>query len=336
MIDSVCLTLPIQMHSPPVMTALGFRSNCRHPSPDCSHPARWHWQLATKPRLTWSEAPNGMHWLSAAGSLPKFMFGSNTQLFSSEKELQISLHNLSAFVSDVAQVRFDAFAANVTRVDYCHDWRLTSELVTEYLWALRRISLGRMKKHLIDNETVELRNKSQTIIFYDKFKERSAMRLTHLCSSDEVLSAEGVLRMEVRFRDNRSCQRHAKRIGAERRSAESLLLGDAAHRTVSRAIQRLGLNKPITSGALRYQILRDYCGKDGAKYVRLAGFLTLSDIHGLENLVPLGICSYSDYCRKLAEVKAAGVLYAIGKKRRSLPPLNLSPSGNLGIAVQVA
>lgn len=46
-------------------------------------------------------------------------------------------------------------------------------------------------------------------------------------------------------------------------------------------------------------------------------------VAGLENLVPLGICSYSDYCRKFAEIKAAGVLYAIAKKRGTLPALGL-------------
>lgn len=224
MIDSVSLTLPIRMHLPHEMVTLGFRSACRHPTLDCSHPARWHLRLATKPTLMWSEAPTGLHWLSVSGSLPKFIFGTNAQVFTSEQDLKASLEILSEFVSDTAQAPFDAFAAKVTRVDYCHDWHLTRELVTEYLWALREISLGRMKRHLVDNETIELRNKSQTITFYDKFEERSFMRSKHLCSNEEVLATKGVLRMEVRFRDNRSCQRHAKTMGAEARTAASLFL----------------------------------------------------------------------------------------------------------------
>lgn len=180
MIDSVSLTLPIRMHRWREMAALGFRSTCRHEGPGCSRPARWELRLVKKPKLTWSEAPNGAHWLSVSGSLPKFIFGSNVHVFNSEQDLRTCLATLSEFVCDIAQVKFDAFAANVTRVDYCHDWHLTGELVTEYLWALREISLGRMKRHLIANETVELRNKSQTISFYDKFQERSAMRLKHL------------------------------------------------------------------------------------------------------------------------------------------------------------
>jgi hypothetical protein len=176
MIDSVCVTLPVRMHSPREMAALGFVSFCRHPSPTCSHPARWHLRPAKKPQLTWSEAPDRSQWLSVSGSFPGFMFGSNVRLFASEHDVQTCLVDLSHYVSDASHIRFDAFAANVTRVDYCHDWLLTKGLVAEYLWAFRDISLSRMKKHLIDTSTVELRNDSQTISFYDKFEERLAMK----------------------------------------------------------------------------------------------------------------------------------------------------------------
>ena len=175
MIDSVWLTLPIRMHSPREMTALGFMSTCKHAGPECSHPARWHLRSATNPQLTWSEAPDHSHWLSVSGSLPKFMFGSNVRLITNEQGLKRSLVALSEFVSDVTHANFDAFLANVSRVDYCHDWQLTSGLVNEYLWALRDISLARMEKHLIDNSTVELRNKAKSITFYHTLRGGSSM-----------------------------------------------------------------------------------------------------------------------------------------------------------------
>lgn len=263
------------------------------------------------------------------------MFGSNVRLITNEHGLKRSLVALSEFVSDVTHVNFNAFSANVSRVDYCHDWQLTSGLVHEYLGALRDISLGRMEKHLIDNSTVELRNKAKSITFYDKFKEQTAMRLKNRCSKEEVLAARVLLRFEVRFKDNRSCQRHAKKMEVGTRTAESLFLGDVAPRTITGTLGRLGLDKPIVAGSHKYQLLHHYCKGDGAKYVRVAGFSTLGQIHGLENLVPLGICSYSDYRRKLAELKAAGVLYALEKDRGTLPPLRINAL-SLPEAVQVA
>jgi hypothetical protein len=104
------------------------------------------------------------------------MFGSNVYLLTSDHELRTCLEGISQYVAEVAQVTFDALAANVNRVDYCHQWRLSSDLVTQYLKALRFISLPRMRRTLIDTSTVELTNASQTIAFYDKFEERLAMK----------------------------------------------------------------------------------------------------------------------------------------------------------------
>src|SRR5262250_1980068 len=109
MIDSVCLTLPVRMHSPSEMVSLGFISSCKHPSPACSHPARWKLKPDKGPCLTWSEAPDRSHWLSLTGSLPRFMFGSNAYLFSSDDELYACLEGISEYVARATQVGFDPF-----------------------------------------------------------------------------------------------------------------------------------------------------------------------------------------------------------------------------------
>jgi len=317
MIDSVCLTRPVRMHSPLDMLSLGFRSVCKHPSSVCTHPARWRLAREKKPHLTWSEAPNGSHWLSLTGSLPKFMFGSNVYLLSNDDELRTCLEGISQYVAETAQVTFDAFAANVNRVDYCHHWRFSSELVPQYLWALRGISLPRMRKTLIDSSTVELSNASQTIVFYDKFEERFAMKSS---TQEELNAAKGVLRFEMRLRDNRSCDRFAKKMGVPNRKAEMLLTEQATRHAIRQTLDRLGLSKPITEGSARLELLRAYCGNDGARFLRLAGFLAAGDYYGLDNLVKLKISSYSDYRRKLKEIKDAGA-FLIAEGPRSLEGL---------------
>jgi hypothetical protein len=317
MIDSVCLTLPVRMHSPPEMASLGFTSVCKHPSLSCTHPARWRFHPPNKPHLTWSEAPDRSHWLSVTGSLPRFLFGSNVYLMSSDDEIRTCLDGISMYVGDIAQVPFDSFKANVTRVDYSIDWQLTSELVTQYLWSLRNVSVPRMHRTLTDNCTVQLSNASQTICFYDKFEERVAMKSK---SDEELIAAKGILRFEMRLRDNRSCGRHAATMGLRNRSAEELLTREIAHRTVRTTLERLGLNKPLSSGSRRLELLRSHFPNDNSKVFRLMGFLSVCDRYGAENLVKLGFCTYSDLRRKLADVKAAGVLYQI-EGPGSLAPL---------------
>jgi hypothetical protein len=316
MIDSVCLTLPMRMHSPTEMASLGFTSVCRHPTLSCAHPARWKFHPAKKPHLTWSEAPDRSHWLSVTGSLPRFLFGSNVYLMSSDDELRTCLDGISEYVSDQAQVHFDSFKANVTRVDYCRDWQLTGEVVTQYLWSLRNVSLPRMRRTVIDTCTVQLSNGSQTICFYDKFEERIAMKSTE----EELTAAKGVLRFETRLRDNRSCNRHAATMGLQNRSAAAMLNRNVADRTVKTTLERLGLNKPVRSGSRRLELLHSHFPNDNSKLFRLMGFLSVCDQYGAQNLVKLGFCRYSDLRRKLADAKAAGVLYQIDQPE-SLAPL---------------
>ncbi len=306
MIDSVCLTLPVRMHSASEMVSLGFRSVCKHPSPSCSHPARWIFKPDKRPYLTWSEAPDRSQWLSLSGSLPRFIFGSNVYLMTSDDELRACLEGISEYVASVAHVRYDSLKANVTRVDYCHDWQLTSNLVTNYLWALRAISLPRMRKTLIDNRTVELSNGSQTVSFYDKFEERLSMKPD---APEELTAARGILRFEARFRDNRSCERHARSMALSGRTGEALLHSGVARKTIRGTLERLGLDKPLNSGSRRFELLRTHYPNDQSKVLKLVGFLDAADCYGLENLVALGICSYTDYRRKLAEVKSAGALH---------------------------
>jgi hypothetical protein len=114
MIDTVCLTLAVRMHSPTDMMTLGFSAACRHPTRFCSHPARWRFHPPKRPHLTWSEAPDHSHWLSLTGSLPRFMFGSNVYLLSSDDELRTCLEGISHYVSSAAQVEFRLFKCELS------------------------------------------------------------------------------------------------------------------------------------------------------------------------------------------------------------------------------
>jgi hypothetical protein len=247
------------------------------------------------------------------------MFGSNVYLMSSDHELRACIEGISEYVQGAAHVSFDSFKAYVTRVDYCHDWRFSSDLVTQYLWALRAISFPRMHKTLYDNCTIQLSHDSQTICFYDKFKERSAMKSR---SVEELAAARGVLRFEMRLRDSRACERHAERLVVTDRTVQSMLTSDVSRRTISNTLERLGLDKPLDSGSNRLELLRSHFPDDRAKVIRLAGFLAMGDHFGCDNLVDLGICSYTDYRRKLADVKAAGALF-VTEGSRSLAPLTV-------------
>ncbi len=141
-------------------------------------------------------------------------------------------------------------------------------------------------------------------------------------SVEELAAARGVLRFEMRLRDSRACERHAERLVVTDRTVQSMLTSDVSRRTISNTLERLGLDKPLDSGSNRLELLRSHFPDDRAKVIRLAGFLAMGDHFGCDNLVDLGICSYTDYRRKLADVKAAGALF-VTEGSRSLAPLTV-------------
>ncbi len=207
MIDSVRLTVPCRMHNRTEMRALGFSPTCGHTERGCQHAARWKLNLRdssrTLPRITWSEAPTRLHYLTAEVALPKMLYGSNIYLLDSDAEINRGLQAISGFVSEATNVKFDARGANVSRVDFCHNWHLAPNEVCEYLRALGSAMLPRMTRVLIDDGTVQFSSKTLAVVFYDKLRETISRLPKGRATNQEVIASYGVLRCENRFLNHR-------------------------------------------------------------------------------------------------------------------------------------
>jgi hypothetical protein len=106
MIDTVKLSILCPMHKESEMLALGFSPTCGHPEQSCRHLARWKLNFPTSisaPHITWSEARDRLHWLSASVSLPKMLFGSNVYTPKSDKEISRALLAISQSYRTVAR-----------------------------------------------------------------------------------------------------------------------------------------------------------------------------------------------------------------------------------------
>jgi hypothetical protein len=323
MIDTVSLALPQPMHHPSKMKALGFSPSCGHSERDCRHLPRWKFNSAsvgaTLPRITWSESPDRLHWLSASVSLPKMLFGSNVDLLANDSDIETGLIAISRFVSEAADSDFDALSANVTRVDFCQNWRLTPTDVYHYLRTLSQASLSRMTRYLINDETVQFSNKSQTVIFYDKLQEVMARLRKSRATDAEARAAVGVLRFENRLLNNGACQRLAGKLQIPDTRAEMLLTSNVAQTQMNDTLSCLGLDKPLKAGDGRLDLLRECYGL-GSRFRALAGFLCLCDEYGADNLVSLGIYSRADYYRKRRQALTAGA-WLVSNSNRALPAL---------------
>lgn len=324
MIDSVVITFPSPMHRPEEMVDLQFSRTCGHHGRDCKHRQRWKHNppkiAARLPRVTWSNAPDGLDYLSASVSIPKLLFGSNVEMVEDQVAIDRALSVISRYVSEVASVSFDAQTANVTRVDFCHNWNLKPTEVCEYLRVIGCASLSRMTRHLIDTSTVQFSNCSQVVEFYDKQREVLS-RLQHgRASNEEVNASVGVLRYEKRFLNYRACERLALKLGLPNRRAETLLRVSVAEFVTNETMKALGLDKSLESGDVRLaRLLKEYGPK---RALSLAGLLAACDSYGADNLVRLDICKRATFHTMLREIKLAGA-WLVTERRRTLPPLRL-------------
>lgn len=323
MIDTVNLLALCPMHQRSQMLAIGFSPTCGHTEQSCKHLARWKYNFPNSlsaPRITWSEAPDRRQWLSASVSLPKILFGSNVYPLQSDEDISRSLLALSEFVSDCSEVRFDALSAKVSRVDFCHDWQLTPNEVLDYLHTLGRASLPRMRRTLIDDETVQFSNKSHAVVLYDKFQEVISRFSKGFATNEEVSASCGVLRFENRFLKAKACRGLAEKLSLPGRQAKHLLTSSVAFTVMTERMTQLGLDRPIRAGDARLTRLHELYGV-GARFFALAGFMAACDQYGGENLIALGMARAS-YYRKRRELQKAGV-WLTSLSKRSLSPLCL-------------
>ena len=324
MIDTVILSTVSALHPPGQMAALQFTRACGHSGRHCDHNPRWRFNppkiAGTLPRLTWTRAPDGEDYLSAAVSIPKLLFGSNVKMVETQKEIETALLCVSEYVSEVAQVSFQAGLANVGRVDFCHNWQLTPTEVCAYLHLVSQASLSRMRRDLIGGSSVYFSNQSQVVTLYAKLPEVLNRLQSGKATNEEVRSAVGFLRFETRYLNYRACSRLVKKLGLGSRRAEKLLTITVAEIVMKETLNDLGLDQSSQCGDVRLARLIDRYGPKRA--LALAGVLAACDVFGHNNLVQLGICKRSTLARMMKEIKDANA-WLVSDHKEALRPLRI-------------
>jgi hypothetical protein len=294
------------------------------------------------PHLTFGFAPDGVGYLSATVSLPKMLFDNNVQTVS-ETDLPRLIASVSAFVSEVAGVRYDAGAANVARLDVCHNFPMSEESVQAYLLALRNAHYPRMVRNVMEGGTVNFTNPASTryprprinerVTVYSKLAEVAARALRGAATAAEVRAAVSALRIEHRFGTGARLGRLVTSLRLPDRTAESLLCASVWEAVMGETISKLGVDKHIESGDSRLDLLRERFGV-GRTYQNLAGFLALLDKHGVEGLLALGY-NRETFRRNRKKVQEAGA-WLINPSRAALPPLRLVRTERAAVASSFA
>jgi len=248
------------------------------------------------------------------------MFGSNVITVKSDSDISHALTVISDFVSEKALVNYKAAMANVSRVDFCYNFQMPPRNVSEYIKALSNSSVSRTEPMVFQNQTVMFSNGMRTLAVYDKLQEVLRKLPDDEATNEAVRLAPGVLRAEARFKTSRSCERLAKKLGFDNHRAETLLREVIAERVLSESMSELGLDKPIETGDARYARL--FKVFEPAQALALAGLMVVCDKYGAENVVRLGFCKRSTFCRKRRYLQDAGLWLQTARKHR-LPALRI-------------
>lgn len=131
-------------------------------------------------------------------SIPKFLYGNNIQLICAA-DIPRFFTELKDYLKSLFGVKIEDTEWKVTqhRIDVCWNFQV-GEQVGEYISQLARCKLPNKNTVLYNhNQTVEFRNKSKAIVFYDKYVQCVANK-EH---PDIAKAAKGILRLEIRLSD---------------------------------------------------------------------------------------------------------------------------------------
>lgn len=278
--------------------------------------------LPNLPRLTWSTAPDGQDYLTAETSIPRFLYGTNTILLKNDGEIHHAINGLSEVVSSISNIDFDAENAIVGRVDFCDDVYKLQDDIEELLKSLQKHYMPRMTRCTYDNNTVYFRNKSQQIVCYSKYAEIKQLILKKKATEQDLERAQNIFRLEVRFITSQSSKRLASRLHLPSRNAGDLLQKSVAKKVLQESIKKLGLDNPVEPLPSRLKVLRQKYGAN-THYLRLAGFISLCDEHGIENIARLGILSKSAIRAYIKDIREAGIILST-EQNEKLKPISLN------------
>jgi hypothetical protein len=273
------------------------------------------------PTLFHFVAPDGVQYISAEASLPKFIFGDNVQMLATGADLNRALGAVEEFASEHFGVAFNAHTANVGRIDFCYNFSVGEERIFSYLQAAAEAEPAFLKRRIIGKiETVEFFNKSRKIYCYDKSRETANLLKKGKATQETLERARGILRLEARFNTTGAVKQLAlTQFGLPDYTAQTLLDFDIAEKVLTNAIESFCLHEPIVNIDSRIDKLREFYGY-GPRLQRLAGFLRLCDAYGYQKVLALGIIKPSAYYKQRNEVRAAGAL-VFSAYCSTLPPL---------------
>jgi hypothetical protein len=299
MFDTIKVSLPTSPPSPDSLTVRQFTLSYGQSARGCK------WMRAKRapgegePSLTWFINETGPAMLMAEVSLSN-LWHRLTGKQIDEGSILHAVNNFSERVSLLAGISFDAADAKVNRLDFYADFRVGEENITPIIEAALAATPAHLEPVKWASSTAYFRSpaRGRELILYGKLKDA-----LHKKPKESVEQWRGIVRLESRFRNARSCRYLAERLGLPESKAKHLLSTSAWEVVMNQALQALHFDRVTPSRDDRMKLLLE---KYGGRAAELYGALCFRELLGNDFWKAMG-WSPSKYHRKRKELIAANV-----------------------------
>jgi hypothetical protein len=246
------------------------------------------------PSLTF-ETHAGTMYLSASFSVPGVLYGHNSQL-PNQTEVYQALNRVANLIGYGTGIDFNPVTANVVRVDYSRDFKLSEDRVVPTLQILSKVRISRRRPDKKGDTALYWQAKQSQICVYSKWHE----------AEDDY--SKGILRLEYRFTDSDAIERKRKSMKLQDRTPISVLSADVSEKILDLAMYELQLTDALR-GAEPDHALKRLCEHyKRTRAWRLYGFLKDLETYGEHFYrMPWLNVKKATYFRNLNECRKAGV-----------------------------
>lgn len=223
-----------------------------------------------------------------------------------QEQVSDALYELSFYVSEKAQLNFNAHSAKVRRVDFTKDFHIGRKNIISVIRSLSIVHIPRFLRTVYDEKTVEFRNRAQrkgkVIKIYDKLSEMIDTK-KDIANQEEI---KDLLRLEVSLVNNHFISKLKKEYDLPNVLAESILTKEIAESEIQKAKALTYFDIEPLQGISRLDLLTANYGARHA--ATLYGFLKFIENYGLD-FYRLSFLNYAErtYRKHLKECKNAGV-----------------------------
>jgi len=203
-------------------------------------------------------------------SLPKLLYGHNVENIDACGVCD-ALAILERLVVERLGIPFDVITALVQRIDYAMILCLTVEEARSLFkhFSNYRVSYFTRETKSSESESIYFRNKSRQIALYDK---RGELLHNEPNRIDLHEMAKGVIRVELRYLNEKTIIRYIPKFGIEKHTVAALVTPNQVRKATEEMIRLLRLKQLDLSSAIGIRTIVDRLNGDMKTAITLRGF----------------------------------------------------------------